>query len=374
MPRSRRRANGEGSVCRRADGRWVATLSVGRDARGRLVRRAVYGRTRQEAHAKLLRLQHAALDGRPVLSNRALLADYLERWLEEARPSLARSTHRHYGSAIRAHVAPLLGGVRLDRLEPRHVQTLHAEMERRGASPATQIKVRAVLRRALGQAVRYGLLPANPCDGVPRPRLPRKEVAYLDAGQVRRLFDAARGDPLEALVVLAVTTGLRQGELLGLQWRDVDLEARTLAVRRQLLEHSDGSLELGELKTRASRRRVDLPGTSVRALEAHRSRAKVASPDGLVFTDSRGGPVRKGNLLRRWFRPLLKRAGLPPVRFHDLRHTHATLLLAQGAHPKVVQERLGHSQISMTLDVYSHAVPSMQREAARGLDDLLDKG
>ena len=122
------------------------------------------------------------------------------------------------------------------------------------------------------------------------------------------------------------------------------------------------------------RRRVDLPDTSIRALEAHRARADAASPDGLVFTDSRGGPARKGNLLRRWFRPLLKRAGLPPVRFHGLRHTHATLLLAQGAHPKVVQERLGHSQIAMTLDVYSHAVPSMQREAARRLDDLLDEG
>ncbi len=371
MPK--RRANGEGSVCQRKDGRWVATISVGRDENGRLRRRAVYGRTQGEALEKLRRLQAGPLGGTPVADSRTRLAEYLERWLEEsARPSIARSTYRGYRGYVANHIAPVLGQVRLARLTPQHVQSLRAELERRGASPHAQLSAHVVLRRALSIAVRFGIIPRNPCDGVPRPRVVRRERTWLDAGQARRLLRAAKGDRLEALAVLAVTTGLRQGELLGLQWGDVDLEAGTLAVRRQLLEHADGKLEPGGLKTPKSRRLVDLPETAVRALEAHFKAGLQPPPaDAFVFTDSKGGPVRKSNLLRRWFHPLLERAGLPRIRFHDLRHTHASLLLAQGVNPKVVQERLGHSQISMTLDTYSHVVPSLQRDAARRIDDLL---
>ena len=369
----RRRANGEGSVCRRADGRWAVSVTVGQDGNGRGVRRTVYARTQREALDKLARLRSDQLDGKLAVADRTRLADYLERWLEDSvRPSVSRSTHRSYGGFVRNHIGPTVGGVPLRRLAPQHVQGLYSEMERRGASPRLRQMTHVVLRRALSQAVQWGLIARNPCDAVARPKAPRKEARYLDRDEVRALLDAARGDRLEALCVLAVATGMRQGELLGLQWGDVDLGAGTLAVRRQLREHADGELELGELKTAKSRRLVHLPATAVDSLKAHRSLLGSApKPDDLVITDLNGGPVRKSNLLRRWFYPLLARAGLPRIRFHDLRHTHATLLLAQGVNPKVVQERLGHSQISMTLDTYSHVVPSIQLDAARRFDDVL---
>ncbi len=201
--------------------------------------------------------------------------------------------------------------------------------------------------------------------------MPRKELRTLNAEEAQRLLEAAKGDRLEALLVLALTTGMRQGELLGLQWEDVDLKTGTVYIRRTLLELK-GKLTLGETKS-GRNRRVDLPDIAVETLREHRKRMLAEGhPGPWVFCDTQGGPIRKSNLTRRWFKPLLQRAGLPDIRFHDLRHTAATLLLTLGVHPKIVQERLGHSQISLTLDTYSHVLPSMQREAARKLDTLFE--
>jgi integrase len=195
----------------------------------------------------------------------------------------------------------------------------------------------------------------------------------LDAKQVGQLLTAARGDRLFALYALAVTTGLRQGELLGLQWEDIDLKVGSLAVRHILEEDNHtGVRRLAEPKTATSRRRVEIPRVAVAALRAHRKRAFAKGEiGGLIFRDTDGGPLRKGNLIRRSFKPLLTKAKLPSIRFHDLRHTAATLLLAEGVNPKVVQERLGHAQIHLTLDTYSHVLPSMQKDATARLDRLL---
>ncbi len=371
---ARRRANGEGSISRRKDGRWVATVSVGRDAGGRVRRRAVYARTQREAIAHLHRLQADLAAGRPVAPDRTNVAEFLGRWLEDAaRPSIAYNTLRIYQGFLRNHVGPAIGGVAVRQLLPAHVLFLQSEMERRDASARLRQMVHTMLRRAIRVAVQWGLLARNPCDLVARPRAPSGEASYLDAGQVRSLLAAARGDRLEALVVLAVTTGMRQGELLGLQWGDVDLEAGSLAVRRQLVEGPGGRPALGELKTARSRRLVTLPDMAIAALRSHKARLGIAQlRTALVFTDSRGGPLRKTNLLRRWFHPLVARAGLGRIRFHDLRHTHATLLLGQGIHPKVVQERLGHASVTLTLDTYSHVTPSLQAEAAARLDAALE--
>lgn len=195
-------------------------------------------------------------------------------------------------------------------------------------------------------------------------------MQVLDAEQVGQLLRAAREDRLHALYVLAVATGLRQGELLGLQWEDVDLKRGMVAVRRQLAEDG-GVLELREPKTAKGRRRVDLPNFAIAALRYHRKAMLAAgTPGPLVFCDTEGNPIRKSNLIRRSFQPRLRKAKLPKIRFHDLRHTAATLLLSQGVHPKIVQERLGHAQISLTLDTDSHVLPSMQKEAAQRLDRL----
>lgn len=184
----------------------------------------------------------------------------------------------------------------------------------------------------------------------------------------------AKGDPLEALYVVAVGTGARLGELLALRWEDATLEDASLSIRRTLVD-INGKLEIGEPKTTRSRRRIDLPAFVVDALRRHRARIGAhPHPKAWIFADSKGGPLRKSNVARRSFQPLLKQAGLPRIRFHDLRHTAASLLLARGVHPKVVQERLGHATIAITLDTYSHVIPSMQKAAAAELDALVGYG
>ncbi len=244
------------------------------------------------------------------------------------------------------------------------------ELARDGVSARTQQLVHARLYTALKKAVRLKLVPHNVCVDVDRPVAPKKEFPVLTPEQTARFLAAAREDRLFALYLLAVTTGLRQGELLGLWWDDVDLERRTLSVRAQLQEVA-GALARVEPKTRESRRKVALPELAVRALRRHREEiAREGNETPWVFSDTTGGPMRKSNLRRRSFEPLLKRARLPHMRFHDLRHTAATLLLNEEVHPKVVQERLGHARIQITLDIYSHVLPSMQKEAAEKLDHL----
>jgi integrase len=276
------------------------------------------------------------------------------------------------------HVEPNIGRTTLSKLTPHQIAGLYGDLLRGGLAPSTVRQVHAVLHSALKQAVRWNLLVRNPASAVDAPRVPRHRIDPLSLGQVEALLAEAEQDRLHALYVLAVTTGLRQGELLGLQWSDIDWGSAELRVRRQLMRGPEG-FEFPEPKTASGRRVVSLPARAVDALRAHRSRqleerlaAGAAWHDwDLVFCNTVGKPIEGQNLTRRSFKPLLARAGLPPIRFHDLRHTAATLLLAQNVHPKVVQERLGHSQIAVTMDTYSHVMPSMQREAADKLDAML---
>jgi len=266
-----------------------------------------------------------------------------------------------------------LGGLAIRSLSPMHVMAVLRRLEEQGASPRGRQMSYTVLRTALRDAVRLRLLPANPMDAVSRPRAPRQEIRHFDAAQVRKLLAAARGDAFEALYPLAVGTGLRLGELLGLRWGDFDLESGAVHVRRASVEdRKSGAVTFEEPKTSRSRRKVDLPAFAVTAVVQHRARlGAVPHPERLVFTASDGSPVRRSNLHRRSWKPLLKRAQLPDLPFHGLRHSAATLALAAGVNPKVVQERLGHSSITLTLDTYSHSVPTLGREAADRVDSLV---
>lgn len=288
-------------------------------------------------------------------------------------------TYEGYERTLRLHVIPEIGSVRLARLTPQALSLLYQRLLDKGLSARTVQLTHAILHRALRQALRWRLIPVNPADAVDAPRPERREFRVLALEEVRRLLEATRGDRLEALYAVALTCGLRQGELLGLRWQDVDLDAGTLAVRQQAMR-VQGRWVFPEPKTAAGRRSVTLPALTVGALRQHRARQNEerlqigpAWQDelDLVFTNAIGGPIEKQNLVRRSFRPLLERAGLPRVRFHDLRHSAATLLLAGGIHPRVVQERLGHSTISVTMDIYSHVLPTLQRDAAERLDRLL---
>jgi integrase len=247
-----------------------------------------------------------------------------------------------------------------------------------GLAPATVHKLHVVLHKALKAAVADGLIPRNAAAGLKLPRIIREEINPLDPEEARHLLETASGDRLEALYVLALNTGMRLGELLALKWDDVDLERGVLRVRRTLT-HVDKAYVLGEPKTKKSRRTIRLTAGAVQALRDHLARqleemermGSLYQPGGLIFATEAGTIINPSNLRNRSFKPLLKRAGLRPIRFHDLRHTCATLLLGKDVNPKIVSEMLGHASVSITLDIYSHLLPDMQERAARALEDML---
>jgi integrase len=368
----KRRGRGEGSVFQRSDGVWTSTITIGYDESGKRKRRTIYGNSKAAVLEKLTQLKHAASTGTLADPTRLTIREFLERWLEDVqRPNIRASTHARYVSLMATHITPHVGGVRLAKVQPLTIQGLYAKLTATGASGRTRELVHVVLRKAFKQAVLWGQLSRNPCDAVARPKPTKRTIRYFTAEETSQLLSAARGERLQALYVLAVSTGIRQGELFGLKWRDVDWNASAVAVQRTV-DDLRGTLIVGEPKTTRGRRRVELPAFAMQALREHRKAmfAEGHASD-WIFCDTKGGLLRRGNVLRRSYFPLLKTAKLAPLNFHCLRHTAATLLLLQGTHPKVVQERLGHATISITLDTYSHVLPSMQRDAADKLDALL---
>ena len=372
---AKKRGNGEGTIYKRKDSRWSAAVDFGWQ-NGKRKRKTVYGNTRGEVAEKLTVALRAQRRGLPMTAERLTVGDFLERWLlDSAKPQVRPNTFDGYERVLRLHVIPEIGHDRLARLTPQRITQLYERLLAKGLKPRYVRLAHAVLRRALGQAERWNEIPRNPAALVDPPRAERSEVAPLGAEEIDQLLAVAKGDPLEALYVLAVTTGLRQGELLGLRWQNVDLGVGRLAVRQQV-QRSPGGWAFTEPKTASIRRVVRLPRIAVDALNRHRvdqlEQRLAHGPDwtdhDLVFPNSRGGPIERQNLVRRSFKPLLQHAGLRPTAFHNLRHSAARLLLAQGIHPKVVQERLGHSSISVTMDVYSHVLPSIQNEAVDALD------
>ena len=369
----KRRGNGEGSLYQRADGTWCATISVGYDSQGKRKRRTIFGESKQDVQNKLAKLANEVAHQRDIEPQRIKLGEYLDRWLKDAAKSRVReTTFANYERVVKNYIKPHLGGVPLAKLTAFQIHGMYSTLDQAGKSAETIRLTHAVLHRALKQAVRWRLIPFNMAADVDRPRSSKTDIAPLNAEQVSTLLKNAKGDRLEALYVLAVTAGMRLGELLGLQWADVDLKGRAIMVQHALQE-LNGTLKLAEPKTARGRRRIDIPQVAVAALIQHKARLLKEGLAGVswVFPNLSGGPWRRSHLHFKEYKPLLKRAGLPAIRFHDLRHTSATLLLSQGVHPKVVQERLGHSQISVTLDTYSHVLPTMQLEAAGKFDQML---
>lgn len=386
-----KRSNGEGSIYQRGDGRWVGVVTVGYE-NGRRQRRYHYGASQREVREQLTRSRHEVQQGLPMRTNERLtVGAYLDSWLQSARSEVRPMTWISYEGHVRLHIAPTLGRVPLAKLTPPDLRALYADRTAAGLSPGSVTRVHATLRRALGQAYRDGLVPRNVGTLVSPPVSRRAEIRPLAPEQARTLLAAARGDRLEALYAVAVALGLRQGEALGLRWQDVDLDTGTLTVRRSLQRipkplrgPDDGGYgehyRLVEPKTSRSRRTLTMPAIVMAALRDHRVRQRkeqlAAGPAwqgerwGLVFATTIGTPLDARNVSHR-FEALLVRAGLPRVRFHDLRHSAATLMLAQGVSPRVIMETLGHSQIAMTMNLYAHVMPTMQRDAADRMDALL---
>ena len=294
-----------------------------------------------------------------------------------ALASIRVSTYAIYEVSLRKHIIPEIGHLKLARLTADDLDGLYSRLLSGGLSPKTVRMIHAVLHRALSHAQRRGAIAVNPASVAAPPSAPRREFRTLAPAEAALLLKAALSDRLYGVYVLALTCGLRQGEILGLRWADVDLNGAVLHVRQQVYRMA-GEWVFSEPKTAAGRRTVSLSGSAVEALRERRLaqnkerlRAETWEDLDLVFSNRRGNPIDKANLLRGSFWPLLERAGLPHMRFHDLRHSCASLLLAEGVHPKVVQEMLGHSSISVTLDIYSHVLPSMQADAAEKMDRLL---
>jgi len=330
-------------------------------------RKTIYGKTRASVSAKLAKEIADVNSGLTFDAGTTMLGEYLMRWLTDSvRGTVRVSTIERHEINIRVHITPSLGRVKLKALSPAHVRGLHREKLDSGLSPATVRKIHSTLHKALAQAVADGLLPRNAAD-VKAPRPAPKEMRPLSEDEARRFLETARGDTFEALYVLAVTAGLRRGELLALRWDDLDLDRATLRVARSLTRER-GRYLLGDTKTKKGRRQVNLTHRTVTVLGARRKcqleeRVRYSGSHvdlGLIFATATGSIVSPENLVKRSFRPLLKRAGLPETtRFHDLRHTCATILLGRSVHPKLVQELLGHATVAMTLDTYSHYLPSM---------------
>jgi integrase len=375
-----RRSQGQGSITKLADGRWRGRLDFGweeKDGKRRRKRKVYYGRTERDVEGKLNRARVERARGlRPPTDERQRLGAFLTRWLHESvRFTVRPSSFDGYERLVRLHVAPHIADKVLARLDAQDLASLYGRLLDAGLNPNTVRHVHVVLHRALRQAERWGLIPRNVADLVDAPRAARQEMTVLTAEQSRRLLETAQDDPLYALYVLALTTGMRSGELLALKWADVDWERGALRIRRQIGRTSQG-LAFSEPKTAKGRRTISLSALAVDALRGHRAAQVEARlqlgpywrDEDLVFTNALRGPLERQNVHVRSWKPLLQRAGLPDIRFHDLRHSAATLLLSLGEHPKVVQERLGHATIAVTMDIYSHVMPELQRETAGKLD------
>ena len=378
-----KRGNGEGSISKRKDGRWWGRYTA--RTPGGPKQRAVYGKTRADVAAKLRKAMSDADKGLFLDTGKLTLGEYLDRWLSDCilplveAGKLEYSTYVRYAGIVRNHIKPILERRKLKDLGRVEVRRLYREKSKELSSRSVDY-LHVTLQKALKQAVRDDLVPRNVAEGErPRSSRNKEEAKAFSAEQVRGLLKAASGKRNSALYVVAVHTGLRQGELLGLRWSDIELDGPTgrLSVRRSLKDTPDG-LGFGPPKNKASRRSVPLNKTASAALRAHRLRQKeerVRAPEwqdhDLLFPNRTGKPMDHNNLYHRDYKKLLEEASLcgQGFTFHTLRHTFATELFRQGKRPKVIQTLLGHSSITQTMDTYSHLMDGVDDDEVGGLDE-----
>ena len=360
-----KRAHGEGTIFFfEPRDLWAAEITMP-DGK----RRRKYHKTQKVVKDWLLEQRRLVRDGASIGSGRMTVSEYIDRYMQDvAAHTLRPKTIEGYNSLIELHIKPALGSMKLSVLTPAHVQKFYSDQLNLGFSRRTVEFMHAVLHKSLDQAVRWGMVPRNVCDLVDVPQPERRAMNVWSAEQVKAFLDSVRYHRWYPIYVLAITCGFRIGEVLGIHYEDVDLANSSINVRHATQTLVGKGIIITTPKTDKSRRLVTVPATAMQILKDYLDYTKVNQ--GLIFTTRSGKPVSSRNLVRH-FKLSAQAAGLPEIRFHDLRHTSATLLLAAGVHPKVVQERLGHSQIGLTLDTYSHVVPSMQVEAAQKMDDLL---
>jgi len=351
----------KGRLEKRSKSSWTIVIDMGRDpATGKTKRiyKAVQGnktQAKQVMEQMLAELQQ----GTYVAPTKTTLADYLGEWLKlSCQPRLAPKTLYLYRQYCNNHIKPHLGQMRLTDIEPRHIQSLYSELLKDGVGKRMVEVVHIVLNSSLKQAVKWQLIRQNPVAYATPPKAERKKVNALKPHEIPLLMTAAKGSPIENLIFIALATGMRKGELLALKWSDIDLDSGVINVQRALVR-INGETVIKSPKSKYATRPVSVDPIALETLRA----MKVNSRSEFVFVRKNGLPMDPSTVTHK-FKTIAKAAGFSELRFHDLRHTHASLLLARKVHPKVVQERLGHSSIAITMDIYSHLIPSLQQEAA----------
>lgn len=396
-----KRANGEGTLSRRKDSAgktigWRAAVTVGVDEDGTQKRRWVSGKTQGEVQEKVRALQAELHQGMLADTNRMTVAEFLDRWVEHKQhEGIKPNTVQSYRDTVRRYITPHLGRTKLEKLRPLDIEQMLTKLRQDGKSASMAAYTLRVLKMGLQQGVRWQMLPRNVADAVKPPKVVRQEMQVWNKKQAVAFLQATEDHPLHAAFYLALMSGMRRGELAGLKWEDVDLKRARLTVRNNLVEvigeavagkkrlgkatQSSVRIEVSTPKSKTSRRTVHLSKGTVEKLRAQQARqrewqaaaAEAWEDEGFVFTTVTGGLTRPDALAKAYVR-LLDQADVPRIRFHDLRHTAASLMIKQGIPPKTVSERLGHSDVAFTLRTYVHLYDSQRQEAAFDLDDVLD--
>ncbi len=361
-------------------GTWSIVLELGKDTADKRKQQWITVRgSKRDAEKRLAEVLYQSDVGIYVAPGKTTVADYLERWLVDyAKPNLSPRGFERYADIIKRHLIPAMGTIQLSRLKPEHLQRHYSDVLASGLSAASAAYHHRVLHIALATAVKWGLVARNVADAVTPPRDRRPEMQTWDEYELNIFLEAAKGRQYYALFYTALFTGMRRSELLALRWQDIDFIYGQINVSRSLHQLRDNSFVFTAPKSAKSRRTIALPPSAFLVLEAYRKAKEVEysmmgttlNDSELVFCNLDGSPWRPNTITRAWSM-LAARAGVKPIRLHDARHTHASLMLKQGIHPKIVQERLGHASISMTLDTYSHVAPGLQDAAAKSFDDVV---
>ena len=377
-----------GHVRQRSKGSWSIVIDVGRDPRTGKRRQQWYTvkGTKKDAERELRERLRSLETGSYVKPEKTSVGEYLRHWVDShAMMHTSPRTAEGYQAIVNRYLIPALGEISLCDLQPRHLEKYYADAlshgrldGKGGLSPRTVLHQHRLLSQALSHAVKQGLLVRNVAGAVVAPRPGRSQMATLSAADVPRFLDAARRTPYYILFYTALYTGMRRGELLGLRWCDIDLGKASISVVQTLCRLSGGKFVIKEPKSPYSRRLVALSPSVAELLRRHYTEqetqrilvGKALAGDDLVFAYPDGRPLDPSTVTHT-FGQMIKKTGLPHIRFHDLRHTHATLMLKGGVHPKIVSERLGHANIGITLDTYSHVVPGLQEAAALRFDALI---
>jgi integrase len=367
-----RRNRGEGSIEELPNGSFKVRMSFV-DAAGKRHQPTAYFETKKEARAWLHEQHDKHNKGQLADAGRRTVGDWLAEWLALKKPEVEPNTYSYHEQNVRLYLVPHLGRVPLAKLRQLHVATLYTTLAETGISTATRKHAGVTLSVALNKAVEIGLLATNPARSVKKPKAGKADIHPLDLDGVRTFLAAVEHDRFHALYVLALDSGMRQGELYGLHWPEVDFTTGIVTVK-QSLEEKNGRLRLKKPKTESSRRSIRVSSATMEALNAHRQRQLADGSyraDGPVFCNRRGGLLHKSNVYTLSFYPAVKRAGLAGLRFHDLRHTAATLMLLAGINVKAVAATLGHKDAYMTLNVYSHVLPEMDDKRVAVMQGIL---